>query len=95
MLGAECRNNNESLALIIINSFTACCCMMHCHIQVVGIITRHDLTHENLSEKWHHKKETVKRQRKLKRRSMNINNNVSISFSRSTDDIDNDSVFTA
>lgn len=61
--------------------------------QVVGIITRHDLTHENLQEKWYEKKRIAKQQVKRHRCSMNINNE-SMSFSRSNrHSDDDDSVF--
>ena len=54
----------------------------HCmSMQVVGIITRHDLTHENLHEKYEEKKTKDKEQRRITREreartfatSMNIN----------------------
>ena len=63
-------------------------CFASCPSQVVGIITRHDLTHENLCLKWHDKRLAAKEQRKQQKHSMNINN-VSVSYSRS----DNDDVF--
>ena len=47
--------------------------------KVVGIITRHDLTHENLREKYREKKRIVKEQR---RKATNISNPFAL-FSRS------------
>ena len=60
---------------------------------MVGIITRHDLTHENLCEKWYEKKAIAKAQRK-QRNSLDINNS-SMSFSRSLSHEGDDDVFPA
>ena len=62
--------------------------------QVVGIITRHDLTHENLQERYYVKWQRAKQRRRLAERRrevlsnhtlININNSTSASFNVSDD----------